>query len=429
MSRIVIVGGGWSGCAAALAARQAGADEVVLLERTDSLLGTGLVGGIMRNNGRFTAAEEMIALGGGALFEACDAHSRHRNMDFPGHRHASMYDVGTIERAVKDRLLAAGIEVWLQARVAGLDQARGSVRSVSLENAQRIDGDVFVDATGSFGPQSFCTEHGNGCVMCVMRCPTFGPRVSVVGLAGIAERQGRKPDGTVGAMSGACELPKDSIDPALVRQLEERGSLVLPLPPALVDEKKLGAKCCQQYALAEYAQNVVLLHNGRVKLMTTHVPLQQLRQVRGLENVRYADPYAGTVGNSMRYAALAPRDDAMQVQGGVDNLFCGGEKAGLLVGHTEAIVTGTLGGHNAARKAAGLAPCVLPDTLAVGDAIRHVRERMATPEGMGEKYTFSGAGYFQRMQQRGLYSADPAAIRRRVAAAGLEGVLGAARVH
>jgi hypothetical protein len=257
-----------------------------------------------------------------------------------------MYDVGTIERAVKDRLLGAGVEVWLQARVAGLDQASGSVRSVSLENAQRIEGDVFVDATGSFGPQSFCTEHGNGCVMCVMRCPTFGPRVSVVGLAGITERQGRKPDGTVGAMSGACELPKDSIAPELVRQLEEHGVLVLPLPPALVDEKKLDAKCCQQYAMAEYAQNVVLLHNGRVKLMTTHVPLQQLRQVRGLENVRYADPYAGTVGNSMRYNALAPRDDAMQVQGGVDNLFCGGEKAGLLVGHTEAMVTGTLGGHN-----------------------------------------------------------------------------------
>ena len=429
MSRIVIVGGGWSGCAAALAARQAGADEVVLLERTDSLLGTGLVGGIMRNNGRFTAAEEMIALGGGVLFEVCDANSRHRHLDFPGHKHASMYDVGTIERAVKDRLLGAGVEVWLQARVAGLDQASGSVRSVSLENAQRIDGDVFVDATGSFGPQSFCTEHGNGCVMCVMRCPTFGPRVSVVGLAGITERQGRKPDGTVGAMSGACELPKDSIAPELVEQLEEHGVLVLPLPPALVDEKKLDAKCCQQYAMAEYAQNVVLLHNGRVKLMTTHVPLQQLRQVRGLENVRYADPYAGTVGNSMRYNALAPRDDAMQVQGGVDNLFCGGEKAGLLVGHTEAMVTGTLGGHNAARKAAGLRPLVLPGSLAVGDAIRHVRERMATPEGMGEKYTFSGAGYFRRMQQLGLYSADPVAVRQRVAAAGLEGVFDAAVVH
>ena len=55
--------------------------------------------------------------------------------------------------------------------------------------------------------------------------------------------------------------------------------------------------------------------------------------------------------------------------------------------------------------------------------------RMATPEGMGEKYTFSGAGYFKRMQALGLYSADPAAIRRRVAAAGLEGAFGAAVVH
>lgn len=61
--RIVVVGGGWGGCAAALGASKAGAD-VTLLERTDMLLGTGLVGGIYRNNGRYTAAEEMIAIGG-----------------------------------------------------------------------------------------------------------------------------------------------------------------------------------------------------------------------------------------------------------------------------------------------------------------------------------------------------------------------------
>ncbi len=37
--------------------------EVTLVEKTDMLLGLGNVGGIMRNNGRFTAAEENIALG------------------------------------------------------------------------------------------------------------------------------------------------------------------------------------------------------------------------------------------------------------------------------------------------------------------------------------------------------------------------------
>jgi glycine/D-amino acid oxidase-like deaminating enzyme len=56
--KVVVVGGGWSGCGAALSAAKQGA-EVVLIERTDMLLGTGLVGGIMRNNGRFTAAEEL----------------------------------------------------------------------------------------------------------------------------------------------------------------------------------------------------------------------------------------------------------------------------------------------------------------------------------------------------------------------------------
>ena len=62
----MISGGGWSGCAAALSAAKAGA-KVILIERTDLLLGTGLVGGIFRNNGRYTAAEESIAMGAGCL--------------------------------------------------------------------------------------------------------------------------------------------------------------------------------------------------------------------------------------------------------------------------------------------------------------------------------------------------------------------------
>jgi len=73
--KVLIVGGGWSGCAAAISAKKAGSD-VTLLERTDMLLGTGLVGGIMRNNGRFTATEEMIAMGGGDLFEVIEKNLR-----------------------------------------------------------------------------------------------------------------------------------------------------------------------------------------------------------------------------------------------------------------------------------------------------------------------------------------------------------------
>ena len=47
MCKIIIVGGGWAGCVAAISARNSG-DEVILLERTDLLLGLGNVGGIRR---------------------------------------------------------------------------------------------------------------------------------------------------------------------------------------------------------------------------------------------------------------------------------------------------------------------------------------------------------------------------------------------
>ncbi|MDU5022062.1 MAG: FAD-dependent oxidoreductase, partial [Clostridiales bacterium] len=86
MAKVVVIGGGWAGCAAAISAKKAGA-EVVILERTDLLLGLGNVGGIMRNNGRYTATEEAIALGASELFELTDKYSTHKDMDFPGHKH------------------------------------------------------------------------------------------------------------------------------------------------------------------------------------------------------------------------------------------------------------------------------------------------------------------------------------------------------
>lgn len=71
MSKVIVIGGGWSGVASAVRAAKRGA-EVILCEKTDMLLGLGNVGGIMRNNGRFTAAEENIALGAGELFDITD---------------------------------------------------------------------------------------------------------------------------------------------------------------------------------------------------------------------------------------------------------------------------------------------------------------------------------------------------------------------
>jgi hypothetical protein len=65
---------------------------------------------------------------------------------------------------------------------------------------------------------------------------------------------------------------------------------------------------------------------------------------------------------------------------------------------------------------------VLPESLAVGDAIAFVRRQMREEGLLGLKYTFSGSVYFERMQARRLYTTDPASAARRVDAAGLSGV-------
>jgi hypothetical protein len=422
--KIVIVGGGWAGCAAALAVRKAGL-VAELFERADMLLGTGLVGGIMRNNGRFTAAEEMIAMGGGDLFVIADKNSRHKNIEFPGHKHASLYDVSSIEPSVHRALVDAGVVVHLKARVHSVEQHEGLIVRVIADELHggtiSTEADAFIDVSGTAGPMSNCTKHGNGCAMCIYRCPTFGSRVSIAGKAGVKEVMGKKPDGTLGAMSGSCKLHKDSLSPRIREELNRCGVCVIPVPASLQKNlESLGKKACQQYAMKEFAENIILLDTGHAKLMTSYYPLEVLRQVPGFANARFEDPYAGGIGNSMRYLGMLPRDDRLQVNG-LKNVFCAGEKAGLLVGHTEAIVTGTLAGNNAARYALGLDLIEIPRSLACGDAVSYVREEMETGEGLTKKYTFSGSVYFERMKSRNLYHTDNEKISRKVAQADMTG--------
>ncbi len=420
MPRVVVIGGGWAGCAAALAARKLGA-EVIVVERTDCLLGTGLVGGIMRNNGRFTAAEEMIAMGGGDLFQLTDKMARHTNVEFPGHKHANLYDVSLMEPAVRRYLLEQGVELWMMARACDVEMTDSCLEAVVLSNGEHLEADTFVEATGTAGPQGSCAKYGNGCAMCVLRCPSWGGRVSIAARAGIKEVMGKKPDGSLGALSGSCKLNKDSVDPAIAADLNRTGVVVLPLPKEMVHAEKLAIKACQQYALPAFAENLVLLDTGHVKLMTSYYPLDELRRIPGMENARYEDPYAGGKGNSVRFLASSPRDDHLKVQG-LDNLFCGGEKAGLFVGHTEAICTGTLAGHNAARQALGWPLLTIPRTTAVGEAIAYVREEMQTEEGLTKKFTFAGSVLFDRIQELDLYATDVAAIAHRVETSGSSAV-------
>lgn len=154
--KVVIIGGGWSGCAAAVTARKAGAD-VTLLEKTDLLLGLGNVGGIMRNNGRFTAAEENIALGARELFEITDRCARHTNVDFPGHKHATLYDVIKVEPQVRRLLQEMGIKIRLMTRAVDVEKKTAADGSIEIEkivlaDGETVEGDVFVETSGSTGP-------------------------------------------------------------------------------------------------------------------------------------------------------------------------------------------------------------------------------------------------------------------------------------
>ena len=418
--KVVVIGGGWSGCAAAIGARKAGC-EVILLEKTDLLLGLGNVGGIMRNNGRYTATEECIALGGKELFEVTDKYTKHKGIDFPGHEHASIYNVTKIERPVRDLVRGMGIDVRFFNRVIDVELDGNKIRAVELEDGEKIYGDAFVETTGSSGPMGNCTKYGNGCAMCVLRCPSFGGRVSVTSRCGIEDMIGRRNNGDYGAFSGSMKLLKESLSEEIQRELNEKGCAVVPLPEELRNEEKLDIKVCQQYAIPAFAENIVLIDTGHAKLMSPFFNLEKLRMVPGFEGAVIVDPYSGGKGNSIRYLSVAPRDNYMRAKG-ISNLFVAGEKSGFYVGHTEAICTGSLAGHNAARYCDGMYLLQLPTNLLIGDFIAYSNIEMHKEDGDMKRFTFAGSIYFNRMKEKDFYTTDVDVIRKRVKDVGLEGV-------
>lgn len=421
MGKIIVVGGGWSGVAAAVAARKTG-NEVTLLERTDLLLGLGNVGGIMRNNGRYTAAEENIAMGAWELFDITDRCAVHKNVDFPGHSHASFYNVMKVEPMVRALLDRMKIRVETGVRIVRVNTEKSkeaefsaSNRIVNIMDAKGnvYGADCFADCTGTTGSMGNCLEYGNGCAMCIMRCPSFGPRMSISEMAGGKDYMGKRLDGSYGAMSGSGKLHKESLSKSIQKQLNKKGFAVIPLPQELINEKKLKTKVCRQYALPQFAENIILIDTGYAKIMTPFFPLEQLRKVKGFEEARYADPYAGSKGNSVRFLAMTQREKDMRVTN-VENLFCGGEKSGPYIGHTEAISTGSIAGHNAGRFVNNEKPLILNSATAIGALINY---------NSGEELiTFAGDRFFRHMKESGLYTTDKEIIKRRIEECGLKDI-------
>ncbi|MBR9648022.1 pyridine nucleotide-disulfide oxidoreductase, partial [Clostridium tyrobutyricum] len=68
-----------------------------------------------------------------------------------------------------------------------------------------------------------------------------------------------------GAFSGSCKLAKDTMSKELVSELENKGVVVLKVPKEDINLDKLKAKVCQQYALKDFAENIVLLDTGHAR--------------------------------------------------------------------------------------------------------------------------------------------------------------------
>ena len=60
-------------------------------------------------------------MSGGDLFKLIDGNLLHKGISFPGHHHASLYNVATMEPIVRHQLEERGIEVLVAVR----DRRRG----------------------------------------------------------------------------------------------------------------------------------------------------------------------------------------------------------------------------------------------------------------------------------------------------------------
>ncbi len=408
--QLIIVGSGWAGVSAAYEASKLGVD-VTLIERTDMILGTGLVGGIIRNNARFTVFEELKAMGATELVDIIDKTSIHKNINFPGHKHASLYDVTKIEEKIKAFLTKLKVNIILNTRINKVELDNKKIVYVESDKGDIFKGDIFIDATGTAGPINNCTKYGNGCSMCILRCPTFKGRVSITELCGINEIQCKRKDGKIGSMSGSCKILKESLSNEINDKLRNNGVVVIPLSKENI-ENHLDIKTCQQYAMKEYKENLILLDTGHAKLMTPYYELKKLRKINGFENAKYLDPYSGGVANSMRFFAIAPHENSLKVKN-IDNLLCAGEKAGL-VGHTEAIMTGILAGYNSLKLYNKEELLEIPRTTVIGEAIAFTNEQLNTAEGLSKRYTVSGSILFDRIKRLNLYSTDIDLIKERI---------------
>lgn len=415
---VVVVGGGWGGAAAALEAAKHGC-RAVLLEKNERMLGYGLVAGEVYQNARLTLCREARAMGAVEIFDAIDQTLRHRDAPVPGIVNTHIYEVLRIEDRIRKILEEMGVDIQTRMRFVAVHRDHEKILSLRLHNGCSIEGDAFIDATGSAGPQRFCRNYGGGCVGCQNHCAVFGGRVSVVEKAGVSEGCYVRADGTPGFYGKGVNILKASLDPGLVRDIEEKGVLVVPLPKGFPDPVPAFANG----KAAGFGGHLVLVDTGFVKVKARHaLPLSWLKTLPGMRHAVYVDPVGGSWANCLCFMASAPRNEALKVPH-TQNLFAAGEKQGLMVGVCEAIVSGLIAGLNAARCALSQDELIPPPTTAVGQLIAFTAKRLKQPDGNASLYSCLGGPLVAHLKEKGLFDWDEKEVKRRISAAGWQHIL------
>ncbi len=419
-ARIIVVGGGFSGIAAAIAASKAGA-QATLLERTDMLSGAGLRAARLYHNLKIVGAEEAKALGGSEVFKALESILLHRGniIDEEG---AFIYNTVLVDTTMRKAVEAAGVELHLESRALEVEKENGTLKAVATNAGKRFAGDAFVDASGTFGGLSNCIKYGHGCVMCTHRCLFFGDRVSIATKAGAEELHWTRPDGKPGSIGAAIALFKESLSAELQAGLKKDGTCTIPIPEELIDYDRL-----KQLAAARGPREVSHINLVDIGISAKCVGignfrLDSLRKIPGFENAQIEFPMGGGGYNIVSHMSINPRENSLRVKG-FPNLFISGNKTGL-GGIVESIFSGVLAGHNAARVAFGKEAIELPRGTVIGDIIAYRGERMATSGDLRVPLSLAHGVYFERMKELGFDSPDPVVIQKRIAALGLTGIFG-----
>lgn len=406
MVRIVVVGGGVAGFSAAMVAKSAGADEVVVIERSDALGGLLLVAGIgLCGSGAFSVFAEAKALGGASLFtDVLFPIATHSDISTPGFDRAMLYNVTKVDARMQSVLNDNGIDVRLNQRVVETKRTGNTIDAVVVEDGTEIGGDAFIDATGSVTGMPGCVEFGIGCVECILRCPTLGDPKGLVDddveLISVINSHGDK-----GVTGTSYLIPIASLSDDLQEQVRRDGYVHVTVPPH-VKPDMARAKRAATYGKGVMSQDIITSQilfldvGGYVKATANAAPrfARSLRELPGLEDAMIAQPLAGHRGHLVEGLTIVPRDSTLKITG-FNNLFCGGIKSGHALFIMDVVCSGDLAGYNAVRKARGKACRELPKTLMIGAVIDVVNSRMKDKNSV----QYSTQGSVNTLTELGVY--------------------------